>query len=277
MKAGVEKQYKFGQKNNWRRRVWNEAASRIADKKSALVLYMPGPNDLDRPIALSKGFSNNNLIGIERHRETAKSLRQQKKNIVIGNAEQFLTGWDFTQQFDFIHFDFCCGLTENVIRAVELAQLAAKPGAPICVNLLRGREAKSGIKQLQAELKEVDEMIVQRGMDSLFRGGIKHRGHLLAYWLMARSRDCVNRARSRLSHEDYLNAMQQRDEHLQNARPLYFSYRSGLLIMDSFFANFGLGCANLHDHRLEKFRDKRLAAMWAVRTMRQKGILKHPS
>ena len=58
-------------KEIWRRWVWNRVAERINlsitgfKRSEAFGLYLVGPDDLDRPVAMEKGFLSLNLIAVE--------------------------------------------------------------------------------------------------------------------------------------------------------------------------------------------------------------------
>jgi hypothetical protein len=68
--------YKFGTKANWRRWQWNRIVERLAvPVRDAVVVYLAGPEDLDRPVALSKGFRPDNLIAVDRDGDVVKQLR----------------------------------------------------------------------------------------------------------------------------------------------------------------------------------------------------------
>ncbi len=64
--SGSSRNYKTGIKNNWRRSHWNEILRRTNGAEKRLpVIYFPGPQDLDRIVAVSKGVPTHNLIAID--------------------------------------------------------------------------------------------------------------------------------------------------------------------------------------------------------------------
>ena len=87
--------YRYGNKNNWRRWAWNRIAEHCPVPKSeARVLYMPGPEDNDREIAKRHGFSDWNLIGVERDAAVARGLRRGGVIVVPGKIEAALSMQD---------------------------------------------------------------------------------------------------------------------------------------------------------------------------------------
>jgi hypothetical protein len=56
MGTGATRDYDVGPKNHWRRTIWNEILRRTAgQEKEKLILFLAGPQDLDRNVALQKG------------------------------------------------------------------------------------------------------------------------------------------------------------------------------------------------------------------------------
>lgn len=65
MNTGIEN-YNFDEKNKWRIWNWNRIRERLTCKpRDALVLYLAGPQDLDRAVAMRKGFDPLNMIAVE--------------------------------------------------------------------------------------------------------------------------------------------------------------------------------------------------------------------
>ena len=70
-------------KEEWRRWVWNRVTERIpkvardgSRRADATVLYLVGPNDLDREVALSKGFRGFNVIAVDIDEECIVKVRK---------------------------------------------------------------------------------------------------------------------------------------------------------------------------------------------------------
>jgi hypothetical protein len=77
MGTGATRDYDVGPKNHWRRTIWNEILRRTAgQEKEKLILYLAGPQDLDRKVALQKGVPDQNLVAIDVVMENVLRVRQ---------------------------------------------------------------------------------------------------------------------------------------------------------------------------------------------------------
>lgn len=138
--------YKFGTKNNWRGWVWNRIKNRLnVPAREALVLYLAGPDDLDRPHAIRRGFKANNLIAVDRDSHLISGLRKSGALAVSADLVDLLTALSLGERrIDVVLGDFCCGL-----EAKHLGFLAYMPSMPAfrgCVwalNFMRGRDAST--------------------------------------------------------------------------------------------------------------------------------------
>lgn len=134
--------YNFSQKRHWRRSLWNCISDRIPVKPSqALVLYLAGAKDEDRAIALQKGFSQHNLIAIERDEQSAAELKRRGVLTLVGDAFEHVHAWRPDRHIDVLVLDLCCGLTGPVSDAVlDMLTHPHLQGSVIAINLLRGRD-----------------------------------------------------------------------------------------------------------------------------------------
>lgn len=162
-----DKYYESGIKSNWRRTAWNSIAGRVRDKKNARVLYLPASKDLDRRVAVSKGFRPNNLIGIERDKSVVKQLRAENKLCIHGSAMDILAAWPSSSPVDVVFLDLTGPLTSEVFtKAYTLSMSpAVHEKTVIALNLLHGREPKHDTDFLK-NLKEK------------YRADTIHRGEL---------------------------------------------------------------------------------------------------
>lgn len=86
MSRGGAFEYKFGQKNNWRRWSWNRICELLPkDKSNSVCVYLPGAKNLDAVVAAERGFQKQNLIGVERTPSVCKSLRAEGNLVVRGD------------------------------------------------------------------------------------------------------------------------------------------------------------------------------------------------
>lgn len=134
--------YKFGQKNNWRRRSWNEIARRVKNKRDAVVLYLPASEDLDRPVAVGKGFHPSNLIAVDTDIKVVDHLRKQGKLAIHDKLENVVAAWPEAPSIGVVFADFKCGFSQPVIDLVGHIWKCrgANPKTVVATNMLRGRD-----------------------------------------------------------------------------------------------------------------------------------------
>jgi len=145
MKAGAEKNYKFGTKNNWRRMIWNEIARRVPNRRDAVVLYLAGADDHDRSVAKAKGFRDENLIAVERHPATRDKLRESGVLTIASDFLEAVDAWPTNRPIDVVFGDFCCGLDPKKNMSSIYWQFTCAPhlsNAVFAFNFLRGRDTK---------------------------------------------------------------------------------------------------------------------------------------
>lgn len=262
MSNGASKEYKFGQKNNWRRTIWNEIAARVDKRKSAVCMYLAGAEDHDRAVAVSKGFDDRNLIAVEREQSVSSKLRGAGVLTVCADLSDALIAWPDGKRIDVIFGDLCGGLHDNFVTVLCGAlQRQAFQKTIFAFNLLRGRDP-FGAKAIA----------LGRGIDA----NEKHRGRLL-YRNVETILLCLvwnEIGKVEIASEKDLaewNSWKARcREHL---RPVFFSYKSGALVFDSvvfngFHGENGFISGALKEkHAASKVR-RRIAAVLAHRTMR---------
>ncbi len=172
--SGAVMNYDFGPKRHWRRWVWNRIADKVASPRDAVVLYLAGAADNDRPLAKARGFRDDNLIAIEKNQTALRSLR----------ADGVLTvGADFFRAVDamaissiasngiqVVSADLCGGLSVPIFNG--LLKWTCYPCMQHCVfvvNLLRGRDA---------QVNPIRELITDEFG--------KHRGMILLHWVFCK-------------------------------------------------------------------------------------------
>lgn len=162
--------YKFGNKNNWRRWLWNRIQARVNYRKDeAIVLYLAGESDLDRAIAISKGFNPTNLVSVERDSSTCIKIRKRGVLSVCADVKDVLPAWPAHTPIAAVVLDMCSGIENELIDMLR-GTLTAPPFLN-CVwafNFMRGRD--SSTNWLRSEL-------------SRNFGREKHRGMVLEEWL----------------------------------------------------------------------------------------------
>lgn len=153
---GATMNYKFGMKANWRRTVHNQILQRLNQSpRECVVLYLAGPQDLDRPEFLRRRFRPDNLIAVERDSRLCTSLRSDGKLCIYGDINAVIAEWKRTR-VDVVFADLCCGLHSSFVETlIQLTRNHCFHRAVLAVNLLRGRDADSN--ELRAELSGDDK------------------------------------------------------------------------------------------------------------------------
>ena len=265
-------EYGKGEKNNWRRKSWNTCARKLREsgvsKKKATILYLGAAGDLDRKVAVSKGFSPERMYSVDDDPEIIASLRSQGKCAVLGEFSEVVANWG--GPIDVIWADYCCGLQAAVINLVLrlLCCESVTESTVVMVNLQRGREP--GIADLREEL--TTSFAIPKTMH-------KHRGMLLMLWTL-------NVFSTWPLHEmgRTLGQIEKANKWVwDNQSPAFDSYRSHAskgLYFDSVIFTAGIwGRVKAESDLIAsagwkntKMR-RQIAAAKAVSTMRQRGAL----
>lgn len=203
MRQGLDN-YKFPKKNHWRRWQWNRITERVKIHKpisQSIGIYLTGPDDHDRNVALSKGFKNQNLIGVDLDAHNIATVKENPHVPAISmNLCDLLRQW-VTPKIDFIVGDFCCGLTKFiVIDLISTLVHNTSLSVPciISINLMRGRDAFANpVREYYREYN------------------IKHRGQLFALLLLKHTKIMyAYMSTYKIKHEDDIDP-----EHLNLCTP----------------------------------------------------------
>lgn len=230
-----EVNYKNGAKNHWRRNIWNRIVERLAvPARDAVVLYLAGASDLDRSVALSKGFRDANLIAVDRDMSKVSFLRRRGNLCLKGDFFDVVRSVSIPVHV--IHADMCGGLSNNMRDHVALwACLPNTKNAVVCANMCRGHDAQSNEWRNFLRANNPD----RNDADFKHRGKLLHTHSLMIAALMLADAIKVENGKLAFSpkpgFEDvqkliYENACVQY-EHVTQAWT--HSYRSGNLYFDS--------------------------------------------
>jgi hypothetical protein len=289
----TEFDYKFGTKNNWRRTVWKELSQRT-ESRSAIILYLAGQQDLDRSVAINNGFKPDNMIIIERNKQTAEALRDQGKVVIEADIIDVINSWG-KQKIDIVFGDFCVGFEPDVLALLDALDWPEFIDCAMLINLQRGRDPRSN---------EFRKMIGDRKFFRYNNTGQlleilsgKHRGlqvvlsdSIEALSVVAIGESIYN-ADGTVSLMDY-NSLTPSGKKLvgtlmEGLKPKYFSYRSSSgLTFDSVIVTSRLKESPLRE--ITKWCNPPLRKKWfseniaakiraalAVRSMRANGKLSH--
>jgi hypothetical protein len=235
---GIEN-YRFGQKNNWRRRVWNEISKRVKDKKNARILYLAGEQNIDAEIAAQKGYDPRNMIAVEIDKRRTKELRKKGVNTICGNLMDVLHSWPDNHKVDIIIADFCFGFESSAIDVYDSICCPPLVDAVVLVNFQRGRDHSTNrIRSLFGK---------QRFQTVNHKGGKKeefthkHRaGQFLLFhafetvntmFFGEKDKDGIIYGDSALIDDPYFMNLVSSQLSKMNAR--LYSYKSGRVFMDS--------------------------------------------
>jgi hypothetical protein len=142
---GSRLDYKFSSKNHWRRTIWNDVLRRTNGReKKEVILYLPGKDDLDRNVALSKGVPDNNLIAVEKNKENVKSLRKKGVNVIEGDLFSVVESWSSSKKICAILADICSGVEPsvlNIFSSISLRESARE--SVLMLNMQRGRDPRT--------------------------------------------------------------------------------------------------------------------------------------
>jgi hypothetical protein len=280
MKIGIDN-YKTGTKNNWRRHCWNEVRSRIKNRRDAVVLYLAAEQDLDRRVAVSKGFSSNNLIAVDMRKDVVDRLRAQGKLAVQGRLDHVAVAWGGV---NVIWADLCSNLSEMTYGTFWacLSYGLADDGVGL-FNVMRGRETGpvfAAHNLVSSLLHEYDNEIIPT----------KHRGEALFHLHLSSLARSFQRDMG-LSPDDSERRLLR---HQEICAPHLASYRGGggkgvffdTLIVNSCYMPRANGRARYRDHLIKtcpsevfefESTSKRVAAVKAIRSMRMSGRLQAAS
>jgi hypothetical protein len=282
MNAGESKQYKFGQKNNWRRWVWNRIVDRLqVPPNQAVGLYLAGADDLDWQEARRRGFKRDNMIAIDRSPAVVDQLRGSGCLAVKADFLSALRSVSGDRRVDFVYGDFCCDLEDPMVKSIYDLFIMARhlKGAVYAFNFQRGRGTRiRWVKTLGKVFPDGEE---------------KHRGAILA---MAIFTQLLGYAHARFDLFDAQDVKEYLEslpgfvtrEVMTRINPAFATYASGKLRFDSVVFSSGRTPFDSHDAELHRLAGvlkdeinlilspdvsvrRRLAAAFAHRTMRLEG------
>jgi len=155
--------------------MWNEVLARVGDRRRRHpILYLAGPADIDRDIAMQKGVLGQNLIAIDKYPANVEAIRRRGYPSIRGRIEDVLRAWPDDWPVSAVLLDYCSGLEPTVLVALE-AMLFRRPfsGTEVVINLQRGRDASTNSHRAR-----VGQVLLSRDKNP------KHRGLIVAYSLM---------------------------------------------------------------------------------------------
>jgi hypothetical protein len=273
--------YKFGPKGNWRRWQWNRIVERLSvAPRDALVLYLPGKDDLDRREAIRRGFRVENLIAIDTNNEVIDKMRKNGNIAIRSKLSRVALAWSGEPSIDVIVADYCCGM-ETEVADLQLALITSSgisSNVVVSANLQRGRD------KVRQAAKSVMECF---GVDLNKEFG-KHRGvhfmlsiRMMLDFMVHGGNPCKIGIIDKIE-EDRISLSNKYWEFIMSKKPVFNSYRSNSgknLFFDSLVFNFIITresrkilSRTLNEEILKPYAAK-ISAAKAIRTRRANGTL----
>ena len=269
--------YRFGSKNQWRREVWAEIARRVprSERREATVLYLAGPEDLDRKEARFFGFNPDLMIAVDQSPQVVANLRRRHVTAIRGKLSEVVASWPAGRPVRVLIADLCTCVGEEP-RRLALYLFGGRcvaPGSIVMLNLQRGREHGTGRDEVRRVQETAD--VVNRFTDVEIADP-KHRGLVILQWIALHA--ALGKAASitgDLGHQaraiagSYRHDLGWARSFLERTRPRRFTYRS-TVTMDTLVFTMTQPSFDFSDPRPLR---RRIAAALAVQTMRRSGQL----
>lgn len=170
--SGATFPYKYGDKNNWRRWMWNRIVERLPNRHKAVCVYLAGEQNLDQGVALSKGFKPWNLIAVERDVVALETIRGGGALAVGGDFFDAVDAIAKKHRIDVVFGDLTCGFERHMISRISNFMCHPNMNETVfAFNLLRGRDPSTN------DLRDMSADFVLAAA-----GDVKHRGaHVLIH------------------------------------------------------------------------------------------------
>jgi hypothetical protein len=235
--TGSDRNYKVGPKNNWRRTVWNEILRRTNGReKTYPILYLCGPQDLDRLIATSKGVPNQNLIAVDRELRNVERVKGDGLPAIDADVTRVLKAWPLSKPVSAVSLDFCSGLEFSLLEfgITDALVRDCYHKSVVMVNMMRGRDPSSNdYRKISERYGVILSGLMRTGSPARFYNTLscdpKNRAVSLAFWIAGVLVGPLLRLHS--LPIDAFDEMYRRCMELM--RPSFISYKSGHLVFDS--------------------------------------------
>lgn len=264
------------EKNIWRAKAWAACRDTVerfcgVPARDAMVLYLPGENDLDISVACRKGFRAENFIAVERDARVVKHLRAQGRTVIGGGLNEVLEAWPDSKPVHVVFADLQSNFGQSVwyaLAAWRTSQAFAR--SVLVLNMQRGMESPQW----------ADALASGRALH-----GDKHRADAVGVWLVQLGyflelKALVPQERP-LTVDEAVAIKVGVDKHKLATKKLE-PYRSARVVMDSCLiarSEPGTSWAPFsarNERKRKKYRGL-IAAALAIRTSRIRGHLRQAS
>lgn len=276
--------YDFEEKNKWRNWAWNKIRQHTGKKtKESIVLYMPSFQDLDRKVAIKKGFNEHNLIAVEKNPSVVKSLRKMGVNVIDGDLFDIIDGANGIPKINVVFADLVNGITFETLQFSITTVLTSNWVSNqfiFAINLLRGRDRWSRVP------KEFESFWKEEGLFKKSKWVIEptnmHRGKILSLFMfaVASSHGTFGTYDSDTENPNLgmnLKVLQKRHDLFymkrrvaQKMQPKFYSYKSlnGRTTFDSVVMFLDKRWFPIWEPEHKKTMTMKIAAAKAIRTMK---------
>lgn len=235
--------------------------------EAALVLYLVGPDDIDRQIALKKGFQNHNLIGVDIKRSNIKTARAHGGLSIACNALDLLKSWTGSP-FDAVYLDTCSS-AEIIEQLDPIRMRGIHSDTILALNVQRGRERSISTRhnlmiwQAMGCSTHRAEFISQYWRTKIMATIIiaMHCKGMIELTQLHRSPLFWAEASTKIDLKEFANVINEKMD------PRGYSYRSNKVYMDGIVFRSVLGNI-MQPQDVDVRLLKKIAALKAVRTMK---------
>lgn len=247
---GSIRDYGSGVKSNWRRAIWNEVLRRTDGReKTEPILYLAGPQDLDRKIAVQKGVNPQNLVAIDHYAANVQSVRKDGGLAIDGDALDVLWSWPEDRRVCAVLLDFCSGIQYRNASIYDVFERRPLSDAVIVVNFMRGRdpwsnsmrsalEAAGLLMPLWVQDKNGETVQIAEPANRAYQFLLNHALETVSVVMRGESLVPGPDGRAAITyvppeHPDHQRFVVVVSLVLNRMRPKFYSYRSGHLVFDS--------------------------------------------
>lgn len=135
--------YNLDHRNELRKYWWKLLAARCpVNVSDAVVIYLLGPDDLDRECAISEGFSSSRLFAVDMDGSNVKRARQHGQCAIQCMVEDLL--WVIKGEVHVLSLDTCgVAMSDSNMRLlIGMKAAASNAGCAVFLNMQCGREAR---------------------------------------------------------------------------------------------------------------------------------------
>ena len=138
-------EYKYGNKNQWRRWMWNRVAESTKNRREKKVLYLAGPDAHDVGAASLRGFDKRNMIAVEKDPNALRNIRGSGLLAIDGEICDVMEAWPQELPVGVVIADFCSGMESKIVNRIAMGSAHHWPfiDTTFCFNFLRGRDPSS--------------------------------------------------------------------------------------------------------------------------------------